>query len=90
MVVILSNIIIFLDLTEVPFACLGPELISPDFVYRVYRDHKKPQYFFLNCGERYFLGHGSANNRPKRDQNTKSSIMKPNGISKSPKFIVGS
>ena len=50
--VILKGILkLIMDLAEVSCACLGPELISPDFVYRVYRDHKKPQYFFLNCGD---------------------------------------
>ena len=33
-----------------------PELISMDYVSMMSRTHKKPQYFFWNCGEQYFLG----------------------------------
>ena len=47
---------IVLDLSAAQYAMFHPELISMDYVSMMSRTHKKPKYFFWNCGEQYFLG----------------------------------
>ena len=47
---------IVLDLSAAQYTMFHPELISMDYVSMMSRTHKKPQYFFWNCGEQYFFG----------------------------------